>query len=281
MNELLEIIAKLDKQLNDLFSKLDINLPTIQRDIYGRLMQFINKLSTRKGSILASLDNLKLLSQFKKELFDLLQDNESMGNVVKDFINGISESTVYINDYFAILMTTFNRDTRLLKAIQKIVIDDTLDLLLGNGAYTNLIEPVRSILQQNITTGASYKDLQNELKQYLDAKTSRYVKQITNDAVMGYERSYMQNIAQDLELEHYYYQGTKIATTRAFCQTRAGKVYTENEVKNWASLNWQGKRIGTNESNILYFAGGYNCRHRILPISLEVYEFINNKKRDG
>lgn len=276
MNELLEIIAKLDKQLNDLFTKLDINLPTVQREIYDRLIKFINKLSTRKGSILASLDNLKLLNKFKKELSDLLIDSEGMGNVVKDFINGIGESTVYINDYFAVLMTTFNRDLRLGKALQKIVIDDTLDLLFGNGAYVNLIEPVRTILQRNIISGASYKDLQNELSTYLDAKTQRYVKQITTDAIMGYERGYMLTIAQDLELEHYYYQGTKIATTRTFCQSRINQVYTKNEVEDWASLNWWGKNPETNKSNIFRLAGGYGCRHKILPISKEVYDFIQN-----
>lgn len=278
MNELLEIIERLDKQLSELFERLDINLPTVQKDIYDRLFQFINKLSTKRGNLIASVDNLKLLNQFKNELNNLLNDSKGMDKIVSDFVSGIQESTLYINDYFSLLMGSFSADKALAKELQKLVINETIDLLKGNAFYVNLIEPVRIILQNNITTAASYKDLQNELSKYLDAKTQRYVKQITNDAVLGYERSYMQNIAQDLELEYYYYQGTKIDTSRQFCKSRAGKVFEKSEVENWANLSWNGKNQTTNKSNIFVLAGGYNCRHRILPISKETYEFIKNKK---
>jgi len=276
IDDLTEITAQLDKQLDELFSKLDINMPQIQKEIYDRLTQFTSKIKTTGGKIVPSIENLKLLNGYKKELNGLLDESAAMSNVVKDFVSGIKQSTEYINDYFSILMSNFNvnDNAQLAKALQQDVISQTIDLLKGSGLTSNLIDPVRTILQRNITTSASYSDLQTEMGAYLDDTTKRYVKQITNDAVLGYERTYMLNIAQDLELNHYLYQGTKIATSRNFCIARTGKVYTEKEVKAWASLTWVGKRIGTNESSILYFVGGYNCRHRLLPISVEVYNSI-------
>jgi len=48
-----------------------------------------------------------------------------------------------------------------------------------------------------------------------------------------------------------------------------GKVFTTEEVKEWASLDWQGKNPATNASNIFTLLGGYNCMHTLLPVSKE------------
>jgi hypothetical protein len=106
-----------------------------------------------------------------------------------------------------------------------------------------------------------------ERKAYLD----RYIKQTTNDAVMVFNREYLQTISEDLGLKHYLYQGTIIGDTRQFCQSRAGRFYKKEEVEKWASQSWDGKMAGTNSTTIFSYAGGYNCRHKLWPISEEQY----------
>ena len=39
-------------------------------------------------------------------------------------------------------------------------------------------------------------------------------------------------------------------------------------VANKLDFNWQGKMYGTNESTIFVTAGGYNCQHSIMPVSV-------------
>ena len=88
---------------------------------------------------------------------------------------------------------------------------------------------------------------------------------------MVFNREYLQTISEDLGMRHYLYQGTIIGDTRQFCQSRAGKYFTKEEVERWASQTWDGKMAGTNSTTIFSYAGGYNCRHKLWPISVEQY----------
>jgi hypothetical protein len=111
---------------------------------------------------------------------------------------------------------------------------------------------------------------------------NRYIKQTTNDAVMTFNAEYIQTIAEDLDVEHYYYQGTLIADSRPFCVSRAGRYFTTDEVKAWPNLKgWQGRMAGTNSSTIFIYRGGYNCRHQLWPVSKEQYEAAQEKGRTG
>jgi hypothetical protein len=267
MNEYLKIIERLQNELDTIFSKIDLNIPIAQNDLFEQIMQFVGKLSTKKNNLIASVQNLKLLNQFKIELNEVINNSPELDKVIREFTKGLEISTKYVNDYFASMIVGFSANELLYKTLSQQIIVDTIDLLKGSGMQVTLTDPILGILRRNITTASSYKDLRKEIFENVKGtRLEKYTKQITNDAVMTYERNYMTSIAQDLGMDYFFYQGTEKNTTRSFCQNKIGKFFTGAEVRLWASQNWQGKRQGTNDSNIFYFAGGYNCRHRILPI---------------
>lgn len=277
MDKALAIIEQLQKELDVIFQRLDLNIPNLQTTIFENVMLFVAKLNTKNGNLIASVQNLKILRDFTNELSAIIGKSAEIDKVVIEFTKGLEVSTKYINEYFSTLTVGFASNQELYKVLKTQIIGDTVDLLKGVGMEANLLQPIKDILRQNITTGGSYKNLQKQLLQTVNSdKVKRYVGQITNDAIMGYERNYMITIAQDLKMNYYLYQGTEKNSTRPFCQSKVGKFFTADEVKNWADMSWEGKRIGTNQATIFYFVGGYNCRHRLLPVSKEIYDF--NKK---
>lgn len=87
------------------------------------------------------------------------------------------------------------------------------------------------------------------------------------DARMVQERATTQAIAQQLDVQFYFYQGSEIDTTREFCADRNDKAWHIKEIEEWASLDWDGKKPETNKGNILELLGGYGCRHVAVPIA--------------
>jgi hypothetical protein len=84
------------------------------------------------------------------------------------------------------------------------------------------------------------------------------------------DRSYTQTIADEVGYNWFLYAGGLMKTTRQFCKERNGGYYHRNEVAEWPQTagDWNGKMYGTNESTIFVTAGGYNCQHSIMPVSV-------------
>jgi hypothetical protein len=89
---------------------------------------------------------------------------------------------------------------------------------------------------------------------------------------MIFSREYNAVVSDDLGLNFYSYVGTRIDTSRPFCDARAGRYFKKSEVEGWASLgNWQGRFPGTTKTTIFSYAGGYNCRHELYAITKSQY----------
>jgi hypothetical protein len=89
---------------------------------------------------------------------------------------------------------------------------------------------------------------------------------------MVFSREYNQVVSDDLNLQFYTYVGTRIDTSRPFCDARAGRFFKKSEVENWANLgNWQGRMPGTTKTTIFSLAGGFNCRHELYGIVKSQY----------
>ena len=69
--------------------------------------------------------------------------------------------------------------------------------------------------------------------------------------------------ADELGLTSYLYYGSIIKDSRDFCRKHAGKVYTEEQIREiWANDTGQGRDQGSP----FIVRGGYNCRHSWQPI---------------
>jgi hypothetical protein len=74
-------------------------------------------------------------------------------------------------------------------------------------------------------------------------------------------------IANEVGVEYFEYYGGSVKDSRDFCLQRTGRSFDKKTIEGWASLNWQGKRIGTDKQTIFAYRGGYNCIHSLIPRS--------------
>jgi hypothetical protein len=122
---------------------------------------------------------------------------------------------------------------------------------------------IQQALYESVLMGVPYSQLISELKAIIatDSPAYRYISRLAHDSIMQFSRT--MDAATMTKTGFYFYPGTIIKTTRDFCRKRVGGVYAEAEVESWNSKSWQGKAPG----DVRISCGGYNCRHRLLPVS--------------
>jgi hypothetical protein len=265
------IIDDLQIQINQIAKKLNDSSSKIQQSIYDDIIVELSKLDQTAGDIKTSVSNLKRIQIIKDNISKIVLSPEYKDDV-EVFLSGFDELQLTMDTYFTAISEEFG-ESPLINQIKTHFIDVTGNSLREAGIDANVIQPIENILNQYVTTGASYKDLVEQVRLLTLGnpeklgRLSSYVKQITTDSLNQYSANYMKAISNDLNLEFYFYSGNVKDTSREFCDQRHGKYFHRKEVEAWANLSWAGKIQGTNSSNIFIYRGGYHCRHQLIPVS--------------
>lgn len=120
----------------------------------------------------------------------------------------------------------------------------------------------------NNPDGAEVETAIDELKQVYGRTTAgdsfvKYASLLVTDSIMGFDGQLAKFRADELGLTSYLYYGSIIKDSRDFCRKHAGKVYTEEQIRQiWINDPEQGRDQGTP----FVVRGGYNCRHSWQPI---------------
>ena len=120
----------------------------------------------------------------------------------------------------------------------------------------------------NNPDGAEVETAIDELKQVYGRTTAgdsfvKYASLLVTDSIMGFDGQLAKFRADELGLTSYLYYGSIIKDSRDFCRKHAGKVYTEEQIRQiWANDTGQGRDQGSP----FIVRGGYNCRHSWQPI---------------
>jgi hypothetical protein len=124
------------------------------------------------------------------------------------------------------------------------------DSVIAGEKFSELVKTVRGVMVGHVDRAGR--------------PMAQYARQAAFDTTMNYHNEVNLQKANDLGFNHYLYVGDIIKTTRPFCETRAGGVYTRGQITSWNRFNWQGKS-GPAMTN----RGGYNCRHHWRPVKPE------------
>lgn len=139
-------------------------------------------------------------------------------------------------------------------AVINALIDFDLDAILEK--ITNHAVNIRAQVTRQVMAGVA-----PDIDMLLPDSSSRLKAQLSaelNTAVAGFSRTVALRKAEDAGLELFVYAGPLDQITRPFCRERVGRVFTKAEVADWD--NGQGLPAAV-------YLGGYNCRHRLNPIS--------------
>jgi hypothetical protein len=280
-----ELIKQIQELQLAIESRMDEALPRVFAKLSDQVIDLASDLSLDPKDRAKSL---KELIKLKKDIANTIITNAPYQLQVAEVIKGFEMLAELSNEYITIAIGDFKPKKALYEAILEANIATTKDALLGAGIRENFGTAIQEVLKDNIAGVGSRSELNKTLRKFIEGSPqdapflNRYIKQTTNDSVMTFNAEYIQTIAEDLDVEYYYYQGTLIADSRPFCVSRAGRYFTTDEVKAWPNLKgWQGRMAGTNSSTIFIYRGGYNCRHQLWPVSKEQYDAAKEKGRTG
>lgn len=277
-----ETANKIENLVLSVSGKFIEGVEKTQNRVLGRLNSLIRDLElTKSGTIKSNTTNLKLLRTIKFELSGIIID-PAYRKKLDNYLKGFSDLKKIDDRYFSVLSTAFTPQRNLYKEILTSSIELTQNSLLEAGISQNVIDPVKDILTQNITSGALIGDLEDTLRTHIVGNEKRlgslqrYTTQITRDALNQYSSNYTQAITNDLGLTWFYYSAGIKQNTRSYCKARAGKYFKLSKVKDVPN-SWSGRIPGTNSSNILTYRGGFGCMHQYLPV---LEESVPEKFRD-
>lgn len=283
---ILDRITKAIEQFNK-------KIPATQRAMLDALEDELRRLDVADGRIKPTVANIKIVASIKSKMLRLIVTDEYTAEL-KQFIQAFRDITTLQNQYWKSVERTF-KPRSILKQIRQQAIGDTVAKLGEAGIGTNIGNSIADMLNQNITTGGSYKDLLGQLRGMVmdtpegDGLFNRYAKQVTVDSINQYNANYTRIVSSDLGYQWFAYDGADIKTTRPFCDAmtdfryfhiteiprllRAEDLYYVKDGKRLKVPIYDktelphGMIAGTNPENFFVRRGGYNCGHQVRPVS--------------
>lgn len=247
-----------------------------QKKLFEQMQTTLSRLELdAEGMILQTGANRKILQKADRA-FDRAMKGSGYYESLGQYTGAITALTDANSKYFDFILDTFTPDAHYLKSLQKSSVETIVNLLANDGLEVQLKQPLMSILNQNVNSGASLSDMLKQVREFIqgspdaEGRLLRYSKQISRDTLFNFSASMQESISQNSGLTYYVYLGSHRDTTRPFCAARKNKYFSKKEVESWGKLKWQGRREGTNSSTIFIYRGGYNCEDQLIPVSESV-----------
>jgi hypothetical protein len=282
-----EYIEALHGLIDGSVEKFNTNIPEIQKQIAMKISLLIKDLDIdNQGNIVNNIKNVKIMGKIKAEVTAIVLNPDMKGNT-GEFLAKFNDVSKLQNEYFKSINKSF-KPSEILDEIRKQSITSTAESLSEMGLNANVIQPIVDMLQQNITTGGSWQELNRMLQDSILSNEKglgtleRYTTTLTNDSLNQFSAQYTQTIASSLNYKWFIYTGSLIRTSRAFCEALKAKKYVHiselpqivvgnfDEFDKEGNMNQKtglpkGMVDGTNAKNFYVYRGGYNCGHQLTP----------------
>jgi hypothetical protein len=274
-------IKKLIGTMEDAVTSFQQAIPDIQTGMLDDVLAQLKDLQTQNGKVLSSVENLRLINRVQNRLERLIITNGYKDNV-RQFLDAFNLVEALQIQYFADFNLKF-KPSKTLPIIRQMAVDKTLNDLLGQGLQDNIVDPLHSILTDNVTSGGSYASLTQQLSESIkgtdqnEGILQRYARTYTTDAINQYSAQYHEAIAMDLSMSWGRYVGSNLTTTREFCEYLTQKewvhkselplIVTGDIDGHQCRLSKStglplGMKAGTNADNFKVRRGGWNCGHQ-------------------
>lgn len=141
------------------------------------------------------------------------------------------------------------------KVVEQLV---KLDTRIAQGEILKNADQVASVMMRKIIVGEPLET--QVMLEYYGKGLQREIRTEIETTTSGYYRSITQAKAKEVGLDYFVYLGPDDGITRPFCKARVNKIFTRSQISKWSN--------GTDLSAAIY-AGGYNCRHDLVPLTKE------------
>ncbi len=246
----------------------------VERQIYAILRRYLLRFDLSNGEFVAQTATASLINQMNREIAEALSVS-SLDSEIQRFLTNFDEIGDNIKQIHKDL-SQVNVPNRIINQQKQFALDRTLFSLREANVSIDFIAPVKRVLYQRVTTGASLLETERELRALIvgDDKTkgalTRWVGQVARDSVNQYKGAIHQAVKNEFDFTAIAYVNSLVDDSRSQCRrwTEMGRIEEaelEQEI-NWAFRNGQGMIPETNPDNFIINRGGYNCRHEAIPV---------------
>ena len=265
LEKLIDDIEKIIKAtLSDVLKSVD----SLSNGLTKEIEKLVNKkFSIKNGSISKTAENAKEIARIKIEL----EKYTAAGLFTKE-LKVFESAFKEIADKILSNYSSFASVDA--KAMANLIKEQSIELVkeqfIAEGIASEVIPELGNILRASVIQGQTIPQTMTAIQELIDSGLlPNAAKRITVDGLVTFSREYVGALTKDFDSEWYLYEGPLRATSRSFCESRAGKYWRKKEVESWAKLDWQGKKPGTTKQTIFSLAAGYNCYHILFPVPEE------------
>jgi len=268
---------KLVRDKQRLFDQTPENLATAsvkaQRQIWNDVSDLVQSLETDEdGRVAQTQTNIRKIGEIQTALVSAIAGSEYI-DAVRTFLGDI-DSGARLTDEIAKNIQRSFEPSEVVKQLLEISKQNALQSLLGESMRARVTLPFVEQLTAAVATRSTLSETVKALRTVIegdkdvDGRLVANVKTVAQTAQAIADRNYSAQVNEAIGAEWYRYAGSEIDTTRDFCSERHQQYYHKKEIEEWADLNWDGKIAETNSRTIFSNAGGWNCRHSIIAVSI-------------
>lgn len=249
----------LETRETEIEKTLDRALSTVE----ARIIVLIGELETKKGRIVSTRINIRRALNLRKDILKAMQPYNMAARNVSDFSFATKDVQKRLKGAgISSALTSVDKD------IVTAFSDDTFFQLRAWG--NRYASDINKAIYSGAITGTPVKDVVSDVRQLLiggqdkaGQPLSSHAKTITVTGLRETDATLMQQKAvNDAGIKKFKYFGSLIKDSRDFCVKRAGKVFTLEQIKAWADIQFKGKK----EGDPFVTRGGWNCRHQLSPV---------------
>lgn len=292
---LLDIIGFMDSRINT----VEEIAARLQERIYDLLIREIQLFDIIEGRLSPGADFRKRILLMEQKILDIV-GQKNFANAVISLTDGF-ETVEAKNMALQKLLNNVDVKPMDVKPDRLLTYERAIDALSANkGINSAYVQPVKYLMAQQVTSGASVKDALGIIEKWNAGEMvkgkftqdgaptpnlQKYSTQVARDSIYGVHRSFNNIVKDKYGLKSVIYVGTVVKDSRPLCEYLvslkrpillseiadlfAGKIpdaamaFAEKKTKEGFL---QGTVPGTNADNFCQYCGGYNCLHQSLAV---------------
>lgn len=280
-----------EDKIDKLSDKLVINARKGADDatekIISDLSAYLEKFELSDGAfVINSSKNAKLLTGVKSELAKAINSSKYPSSV-----SAIIRSLPEIERLSVEVISSYNNGFQVdierlgVSQIRAIQVDAIVQNMTGTGLDFEVLQPIRDAINRNVFSGSTVTETKNYLRKFLEKsdkdkfnRMARYANVWAQDGILQYDGMIYDQFRTEYKPNFIRYIGSLIVDSRPQCvrwRTKYPKGIPIDKLSSeitWGFNTGSGMNPATSSSTFCAYRGGYNCRHKAIPVFISPEE---------
>ncbi len=271
-----ELVLAIDRLLDNALLQAD----AIERVALESIYKWIERMAEEGGTLGTNASTTELLAMAKRELELAFKKSAyvQMQKGILDSFDQIIENAKLLHEEVNDLSISDAFEKRELAPARRLAVERASAYLSDASMSANVVAPLTKVLFEAVQYGYSITETQKAIAQRMNF--GKYVGQIARDSMFQFDGTVQKAIADEYGLDGIRYVGGLVEDSRGQCakwrDMKELPIEKLPEEIAWAKRpgEYKGRKKSgmvpeTNTSNFMVYRGGYNCRHRAIPVKLD------------